>query len=94
MKTALRLWVLATKLGLLIVALLLLAYPDTIFAASGYANCRGGSRVGCSGYRCLCIDDAGCTEYDQYGRIVRVIACPSGDEEGGGGGGDISPILD
>ncbi|HEX8282246.1 MAG TPA: hypothetical protein VF588_02785 [Pyrinomonadaceae bacterium] len=96
MKSVLRLSALAAKLGLLVVALLMLVYPEAIFAAGGYAKCSNGSRVGCSGYRCVCTDNAGCTEYDQYGRIVRVISCPSGTEEGGGGdgGGDIAPILD
>ena len=51
--------------------------PPTVLAESGSANCGGGRTVYCSAYRCVCINNVGCTGYDSQNRVVSDNPCPA-----------------
>lgn len=64
---------------LLIVACLATA-PAVLASPGNTANCGGGRTVSCSAYRCVCIDNTGCTGYDTSGKKVEDNPCPAVNE--------------
>lgn len=61
---------------LILTAVCLVATP-VVLAVPNTANCGGGRSVSCSAYRCVCIENDGCTGYDASGNKVEDNPCPS-----------------
>jgi hypothetical protein len=58
---------------------LLMINPRVSVAATGTAQCAGGTSVSCSAYHCDCENNVGCTGYDSNGAVVEGQSpqCPS-----------------
>jgi hypothetical protein len=68
-------------LWLLLTAAYLVAAPVVLAGPPNIANCGGGRTVSCSAYKCVCIENAGCTGYDASGNKVEDNPCPAGDDD-------------
>lgn len=67
---------------LLVAVISLLSVPTVVVtAATGTATCPGGETMHCNAYRCDCMDNVGCTGYDQYGVVVSTKACPADERQ-------------
>jgi hypothetical protein len=65
---------------LMLVFAWLVVQPPTTIAATGTADCAGGTSVTCNAYRCDCENNVGCTGYDSSGNVVssQTHACSGG----------------
>ena len=59
--------------AMLLCTLSLLIRP--VFAESCTANCAGGGRVTCYGYKCTAKDGDGCRSWDQNGSLIIAMDC-------------------
>lgn len=60
---------------LLTPVLIWLTATRNVAAETGSASCGGKRTVTCNAYRCVCIDNSGCTGYDIRGNVVQDEPC-------------------